>query len=272
VGTGRSAPHRSRHPGAGPGRGSAGPPVGPRGAPGATPSDTGHQPARTPRIGSMTPAESHEPSGADGAGSGATRWEGTSGRAERLRHVRSCRRTKQRRTKQRRRRPARHEGGDRAPTPDERRRFDELVRQIDQESATGAAHRAAGAIPARRVKLAVSLIGLTGVLAGLATDDALVVVIAMAGVAATVVAAIVFAFADTPGRAPAPPTRTADGRLGPCMALLERFWLRLTTCAEDGCRERPAHLGWCSEHAPDHAPRPDEYWGEYRADPDGDRR
>jgi len=56
------------------------------------------------------------------------------------------------------------------------------------------------------------------------------------------------------------------------MALLERFWLRLTTCAEDGCRERPAHLGWCSEHAPDHAPRPDEYWGEYRADPDGDRR
>jgi hypothetical protein len=214
----------------------------------------------------MTPADPHKQFGPDGAGTGATRWVGMSGRAERLRHVRSCCHRKQRS-----RRPARHEGS-LVLTREEQRRFDELVRQIDQETATGPAPETAAATPVRRTKLAVFLIGMTGVLTGLATDDLLVIVMAMVGVATTVIAAILFAFAGTPGPAPAPPTRSADGKLEQDMSLLMRLWLWLTTCEENGCSKRPVHQGWCSEHAPDHTPRPDEYWGEYWDDPESDRR
>ena len=45
-----------------------------------------------------------------------------------------------------------------------------------------------------------------------------------------------------------------------------RLWTWLATCAEDGCHNRPVHLGWCSEHTPADDPGPDEYWGEREND------
>jgi hypothetical protein len=174
----------------------------------------------------------------------------------------------------RRRRPARHDGGP-ALTREERRRFDEIARQIDQEAAvtgTGPAPQTATAIPVRLTMLGLVVIGAAGALTGLATNDLVVIVLAMVGVAATVVATAMFAFAGTSGIALGPPARSADRRPGPDMSLITGLWLRLTTCEENGCSNRPVHLGWCSEHAPAYEPGPDEYWGEYRDGPENERR
>lgn len=56
------------------------------------------------------------------------------------------------------------------------------------------------------------------------------------------------------------------------LVALKRLWARLTRCEAVGCEERPVHLGWCAQHAPEYCPAPDEYWGdeycedEHRAD------
>jgi hypothetical protein len=191
------------------------------------------------------------------------------GRAKRPRQVRSCCRDKRRN-----RRPARHKGS-LVLTREEQRRFNEIARRIDQDTAvtsTAPVPETVAAIPVRLTMLALFVIGVTGVLTGLATDDLIVGVLAMAGVVTTVIAAVLFAFAGTSGPALAPPTRPADGRLEPGMSLLTRLWRWLTTCDENGCSNRPVHLGWCSEHAPAYDPGPDEYWGEYWDDPENDRR
>jgi hypothetical protein len=156
-------------------------------------------------------------------------------------------------------------------TREEQRRFDEIARRIDQDTtltSTAPVPETAAAIPVRLTMFGLFVIGATGVLTCLATDDLVVIVLAVCGVVTTVIAAVLFAFAGTSGPALAPPTRPADRRLEQGMSLLERFWLWLTTCAENGCSYHPVHLGWCSEHAPAYDPGPDEYWG----DPESDRR
>jgi hypothetical protein len=171
-------------------------------------------------------------------------------------------------------RPARPKGG-LVLTREERRRFNEIARRIDQETAvTGTAPvpETAAPIPVRLTMFGLIVIGVTAVLTGLATDDLIVIVLAVVGVVTTFIAAVLFAFTGTPGPAPAAATRPADGRLEPRMSLLTRLWHRLTTCEENGCGNRPLHLGWCSEHAPAYDPKPDEYWGDYWDDSKSDSR
>lgn len=56
-------------------------------------------------------------------------------------------------------------------------------------------------------------------------------------------------------------SRQPDGRAQGTPSRLEQLWTWLTRCDEEGCRERPVHLGWCARHAPAYDPEPDEYWG-----------
>jgi hypothetical protein len=156
-------------------------------------------------------------------------------------------------------------------TREEQRRFDEIARRFDQDTAatsTAPAPETAAATPVRLTMFGLFVTGATGVLTGLATDDLIVIVLAVCAVVMTVIAAVLFAFAGTSGPALDLPTRSADARLEPGRSLLTWLWRWLTTCAENGCSDRPVHLGWCSEHAPTYDPGPDEYWG----DPESDRR
>ncbi len=61
--------------------------------------------------------------------------------------------------------------------------------------------------------------------------------------------------------------RQLNGPAQGWLVALKRLWARLTMCEAEGCEERPVHLGWCAQHAPEYCPAPDEYWGDdYRSD------
>jgi hypothetical protein len=152
---------------------------------------------------------------------------------------------------------------------EEEDRFDEIARRIDQDTATTGMNRAPilpipAVIPVRLAALALLVVGVTGVLTGLARSDA--VVLAVVGILPAVVAMLLGILAGTSGPASPPPVSPADGRPKQGWPLLVRFWLWLTTCVENGCGNQPVHLGWCSEHAPGFDPGPDEYWGDEEND------
>jgi hypothetical protein len=77
--------------------------------------------------------------------------------------------------------------------------------------------------------------------------------------------------------------RQLNGPAQGWLVALKLLWARLTRCEAEGCEERPVHLGWCAQHAPEYCPAPDEYWGDddcsdaYRdnegeVDPESDQR
>lgn len=124
---------------------------------------------------------------------------------------------------------------------EEQREFDEIARRIDQDTAGTGMHpppvpAITADLPVRQVALGLFVVGVTGVLTGLAWSD--LVVLTLVGMAPIALAMALFALAGT--------------------ALLERFLL----CAEDGCERRAMNMGWCSEHASVYDPGPDEYWGD----------
>jgi hypothetical protein len=144
-----------------------------------------------------------------------------------------------------------HEGGP-ALTGDERRRFDEIARRIDRDvpaSGVDEVPPTTAVVPVRLAALGLFVVGLTGVLTGLARSDTIVLVVVGIVPAAVATILIALARASGPSAAPAAP-------------LFRRFWSWLTTCAEDGCTNHPVHLGWCREHAPGYDSRPEEYWGD----------
>jgi hypothetical protein len=132
---------------------------------------------------------------------------------------------------------------------DERRRFDEIARRIDQDEFP--IPLTTTVIPVRLAALGLFVVSATGVVTGLARSDA--IILAVVGFVPAAVAVLLIVLVRAPGRATAAPT-------GPL------FWRWLTTCAEDGCRSHPTHLGWCSEHAPGYDPGPDEYWEDAESD------
>jgi hypothetical protein len=136
-----------------------------------------------------------------------------------------------------------------ALTRDEQRQFDEIARRIDQDVDAAQAPVTTAVVPVRLAAVGLLVVGLTGLLTGFARSD--VVVLVVVGLAPIAVALLLLGLARPPRPAPAP-----SG--GP---LVTRFWSWLTTCAEDGCREHPVHMGWCREHAPRYEPEPDEFWG-----------
>jgi hypothetical protein len=136
-----------------------------------------------------------------------------------------------------------------ALTRDEQRRFDEIARRIDQVVDEVPAPVTTAVVPVRLAAVGLFVVGATGLLAGFARGD--VVILAIVGVAPIAVAMLLLGLAKAPRPAPAPSGRH----------LVKRFWSWLTTCAEDGCREHPVHLGWCREHAPRYEQEPDEFWG-----------
>jgi hypothetical protein len=148
------------------------------------------------------------------------------GRAKRFQQARSCYRGK------RRNRPPARRKGDLVPTREEHRRSNEIARRIDQDApdtSTAPTPESAPAAPARLTILGVFVTGATGIATGLATDDLIVIALAVAGAVATTIAAVLFAFASTCG------------------------------CDEDGCGNHHVQLGWCSEHALAYDSGPDEY-------------
>jgi hypothetical protein len=54
--------------------------------------------------------------------------------------------------------------------------------------------------------------------------------------------------------------RPVAGGPGRGARMARRLWTWLTTCAEEGCSNRPDRLGWCSQHGVAYDPAPDEYW------------
>jgi hypothetical protein len=146
----------------------------------------------------------------------------------------------------------RHESGP-ALTSAEQRRFEEIARLIDQDAAAKVDELpippTTAVIPVRLAALGLFVVGVTGVLTGLARGDA--VVLAVVGIVPAASAVVLAALTWVPGRAE-PPVGSP----------FTRFWSWLTTCAENGCGNHPVHLGWCSEHAPRHDPAPDEYWSD----------
>jgi hypothetical protein len=136
-----------------------------------------------------------------------------------------------------------------ALTRDEQRRFEEIARRIDQDVDEVAVPPTTAVIPARLAAVGLFVVAGTGILAGLARGDAVVLTVVGIVPAATAVLLLAMASARRSASAPssAPP--------------IKRFWWWLTTCAEEGCREHPVHLGWCREHAPRSDLEPDEFWG-----------
>jgi hypothetical protein len=158
---------------------------------------------------------------------------------------------------------------------EEQRRFDEIAHRIDQETAATDPHTApipttSPAVAVRLTALGLLVVGVAGVLTGFASSD--LVALTVVGVVLIANAIILVAFAGTPGTAHTPPVRAAAGRLDRDPLMLKQLWVWLTTCATDGCSNRPVRLGWCSDHAPGYTRRRDEYWGDYWDDPEGDRR
>ncbi len=137
--------------------------------------------------------------------------------------------------------------GEPALTPDERRRFAEIARRIERDLEDDPA--TAAVVPLRLAAVGLFVVAGTGVMAGLVRADA--VVLAVVGIVPAVCAVLLLTVQRT-RRSASPPSRDP---------LAKRFWWWLTTCAENGCREHPVHLGWCREHAPGYDPAPDEFWG-----------
>jgi hypothetical protein len=137
--------------------------------------------------------------------------------------------------------------GEPALTRDERRRFDEIARRIDQDAA--AAPPTTRVVPVRLAAVGLLVVAGTGIAAGLARADA--VILAVVGIIPAAAAVLLLAVPR--------PRRSASASLA--TPPVKRFWSWLTTCAEDGCQAHPVHLGWCREHAPGYDPEPDEYWG-----------
>jgi hypothetical protein len=158
-------------------------------------------------------------------------------------------------------RPAQPHADGLALTRDERRRFDEIARRIDQDAAAAdvdevPAPPSAAVVPVRLAAVGLFAVGGTGILTGLARGDT--VVLTVVGIVPAAVAMLLIGLARARGPAPAP----RDG------LLIRRFWLWLVTCAENGCDRHAVHLGWCSEHARyDPGEYRDEYWGDQRPDP-----
>ena len=146
-------------------------------------------------------------------------------------------------------RPERSREDGPALTRDEERRFDEIARRIEQDVDEVPAPATTAVVPARLAAVGLAVVGATGLLTGFARSD--LVVLAVVGIAPLAVAMLLLGLATAP--------RPASARSGG--PLVTRFWWWLTTCAEDGCREHPVHLGWCREHAPRSAAEPDEFWG-----------
>jgi hypothetical protein len=142
---------------------------------------------------------------------------------------------------------------------EERCRFDEIVRRIELEPAAmdvcpAPKEETTAVVPVRLAAFGLFVVGLTGLLTGLAKDE--LVVLVLVGIVPGVVAIALLAAVGTRRTTAAPPAE-------PALSMLRRCWLWLTTCAASGCGKPPVHLGWCGEHAPG----PGEYWG----DQDGDR-
>jgi uncharacterized protein (TIGR04222 family) len=141
---------------------------------------------------------------------------------------------------------------------EERCRFDEIVRRIEQEPAAMDVcpvpkEETTAVVPVRLAAFGLFAVGLTGLLTGLAKDE--LVVLVLVGVVPVVAAVVLLAAVGTRHAGAATPAE-------PAVSMVRRCWLWLTTCAEKGCGKPPVHLGWCGEHAPG----PEEYWGDQDVD------
>ena len=144
---------------------------------------------------------------------------------------------------------------DRVVTVEQQHELDQIALRIDQqyiatEPQLASPPPSTGIIPVRLTALGLLTIGVTGIVAGLARSD--LVLVTVVGIGPTLVATILLTVAGRTGQPPGPDGDKPERDI----ARHTQLWLWLTTCAHSGCGNQPTYLGWCSEHAPpaDHGP------------------